>query len=121
PDMAREEAIQIKQLLGDAYRVYDWQMSNKSVFEALTIQRNVMFIILTLIILVAAFNIISSLIMLVKDKGRDVAILRTMGATRGMIMRIFFLSGALIGVMGTLGGVILGLSFAKNIEGIRQV
>ena len=79
-----------------------------------------MFLILTLIILVAAFNIISSLIMLVKDKGRDIAILRTMGANRGMIMRIFFLSGASIGVFGTFTGLILGLAFAKNIETIRQ-
>jgi len=79
-----------------------------------------MFLILTLIIVVAAFNIISSLIMLVKDKGRDIAILRTMGATRGMIMRVFFISGASIGVIGTLGGFVLGLSFAANIETIRQ-
>ena len=79
-----------------------------------------MFLILTLIILVAAFNIISSLIMLVKDKGRDIAILRTMGATRGMIMRIFFLSGASVGVVGTIFGFILGLAFCRNIESIRQ-
>ena len=79
-----------------------------------------MFLILTLIILVAAFNIISSMIMLVKDKGRDIAILRTMGATRGMIMRVFFLAGASVGIIGTLAGFILGLSFTTNIESIRQ-
>ena len=79
-----------------------------------------MFLILTLIIVVAAFNIISSLIMLVKDKGRDIAILRTMGATRGMIMRVFFLSGASVGVFGTFAGLILGLAFAENIETIRH-
>ncbi len=79
-----------------------------------------MFLILTLIILVAAFNIISSLIMLVKDKGRDIAILRTMGATRGMIMRIFFLDRCSVGVVGTVAGVALGLAFALNIESIRQ-
>jgi len=79
-----------------------------------------MFMILTLIILVAAFNIISGLIMLVKDKGRDIAILRTMGATRGMIMRIFFMAGASIGVLGTIFGFVLGVTFAKNIETIRQ-
>ena len=79
-----------------------------------------MFLILTLIIVVAAFNIISSLIMLVKDKGRDIAILRTMGATRGMIMRIFLISGASVGVIGTLAGFALGLAFAENIEMIRQ-
>ena len=74
-----------------------------------------------LIILVAAFNIISSLIMLVKDKGRDIAILRTMGATRGMIMRIFFLNGAFIGVVGTSAGLALGLFIARHIEAIRQI
>ena len=80
-----------------------------------------MFLILTLIIIVAAFNIISSLIMLVKDKGRDIAILRTMGATRGMIMRVFFLCGASVGVFGTIFGLILGLTFVENIEVIRQL
>ena len=80
-----------------------------------------MFLILTLIIVVAAFNIISGLIMLVKDKGRDIAILRTMGATRGMVMRIFFLSGASVGIIGTVAGFILGLAFAENIETIRQL
>ena len=79
-----------------------------------------MFLILSLIIMVAAFNIISSLIMLVKDKGRDIAILRTMGATRGMVMRIFFLTGSSIGVAGTVGGLILGVAFCENIESIRQ-
>jgi len=79
-----------------------------------------MFMILTLIIIVAAFNIISGLIMLVKDKGKDIAILRTMGASRGSIMRIFFISGASVGVFGTFGGFILGLAFAENIETIRR-
>ncbi|WP_142847025.1 lipoprotein-releasing ABC transporter permease subunit [Telmatospirillum sp. J64-1] len=100
--------------------LYDWQQANASFFNAIQVERNVMFLILTLIILVAAFNIISSLIMLVKDKGRDIAVLRTMGATRGMIMRIFFLSGASIGVVGTVSGVILGLSFALNVDRIRH-
>ena len=79
-----------------------------------------MFLILTLIMVVAAFNIVSSMIMLVKDKGRDIAILRTMGATRGMIMRIFFLSGASVGTMGTLLGLGAGLLFIRYIENIRQ-
>ena len=79
-----------------------------------------MFLILTLIILVAAFNIISSMIMLVKDKGRDIAILRTMGATRGAIMRIFLLAGASVGIVGTIVGFGLGVAFADNIETIRQ-
>ena len=98
----------------------DWQQTNSSFFTALQVERNVMFLILTLIIIVAAFNIISSLIMLVKDKGRDIAILRTMGATRGMIMRIFLLSGASVGVVGTLLGLVLGVAFCQNIEAIRQ-
>ncbi|MEI6560139.1 MAG: lipoprotein-releasing ABC transporter permease subunit [Rhodospirillaceae bacterium] len=106
--------------IGNRARVVDWQQTNSSFFTALQVERNVMFLILTLIILVAAFNIISSLIMLVKDKGRDIAILRTMGATRGMIMRIFFLSGASVGVVGTLFGLGLGVAFCQNIEAIRQ-
>jgi len=101
-------------------RIMDWQQANSSFFNAIAVERNVMFLILTLIIVVAAFNIISSLIMLVKDKGQDIAILRTMGATKGMIMRIFLLSGASIGVVGTLAGFGLGLAFADNIEIIRQ-
>ena len=103
------------------YRFVDWQQNNSSFVTALAVERNVMFLILTMIILVAAFNIISSLIMLVKDKGRDIAILRTMGATRGMIMRIFFLNGASIGVIGTFFGLALGLFVASHIEGLRQV
>ncbi len=102
-------------------RLLDWQQSNSSFFTALQVERNVMFLILTLIILVAAFNIISGLIMLVKDKGRDIAILRTMGASRGAIMRIFFMAGASVGVLGTAFGLVLGVSFAKNIESIRQL
>ena len=100
--------------------VYDWKQTNAAFFNAIDVERNVMFIILTLIILVAAFNIITGLIMLVKDKGRDVAVLRTMGATKGMIMRIFFMDGAFIGVVGTVIGLILGLLFCHNIEAIRQ-
>ena len=115
-----EMGLQIKSVLGDQARVFDWQRTNASFFNAIQVERNVMFLILTLIILVAAFNIISSLIMLVKDKGRDIAILRTMGATRGSIMRVFFIAGASIGVVGTFSGMALGLWFALNIETIRQ-
>ncbi|MCA1939538.1 MAG: lipoprotein-releasing ABC transporter permease subunit [Caenispirillum bisanense] len=106
--------------LGPGYRLFDWRRTNSSFFNALQVERNVMFLILTLIILVAAFNIISGLIMLVKDKGRDIAILRTMGASRGSVMRIFFMAGASVGVAGTLGGLGLGVAFAANIEEIRQ-
>ena len=100
--------------------VYDWKQTNAAFFNAIEVERNVMFIILTLIILVAAFNIITGLIMLVKDKGRDIAVLRTMGATKGMVMRIFFMDGAVIGLVGTVIGLGLGLLFCHNIESIRQ-
>jgi lipoprotein-releasing system permease protein len=100
--------------------IWDWQQANAQFFGAVKVERNVMFVILTLIILVAAFNIISSLIMLVKDKGRDIAILRTMGATRGTVMRIFLITGASIGVVGTAMGSLAGITFALNIETIRR-
>ena len=106
--------------LGSEVRIYDWQRSNAAFFNAIQVERNVMFLILTLIILVASFNMISGLIMLVKDKGRDIAVLRTMGATRGMVMRIFFMSGASIGFFGTAFGVLFGLLFCDNIETIRR-
>ena len=111
----------IRQAAGPEFRVYDWKSSNATYLNALDTERSVMFLILTLIILVAAFNIISSLIMLVKDKGADIAILRTMGATRGMVMRIFFLTGASIGIIGAFSGVLLGVLFVKNIENIRHL
>ncbi|MEQ8321563.1 MAG: lipoprotein-releasing ABC transporter permease subunit [Rhodospirillales bacterium] len=120
PQKADDIGMQVSRALGGQGSVHDWQRANASFFNAIQVERNVMFLILTLIILVAAFNIISSLIMLVKDKGRDIAILRTMGATRGMIMRIFLIAGASVGVIGTLLGFGLGLSFAANIETIRQ-
>ena len=118
-DLAKTRAMLEKSVSLDAY-VYDWKQTNAAFFNAIDVERNVMFLILTLIILVAAFNIITGLIMLVKDKSRDVAVLRTMGATRAMIMRIFFMDGAFIGVVGTTIGVILGLLFCHNIENIRQ-
>ena len=120
PNKARDIGLNILQSVKGTGRLHDWQQANKSFFNAIQVERNVMFLILTLIILVAAFNIISSLIMLVKDKGRDIAILRTMGATRGMIMRIFFLAGASIGIIGTMVGLGLGMAFTQNIEAIRQ-
>ncbi|ACI93069.1 lipoprotein releasing system transmembrane protein LolC [Afipia carboxidovorans OM5] len=98
----------------------DWRQRNSTFFNALQVERNVMFLILTLIVLVAALNIISGLIMLVKDKGSDIAILRTMGATQGSIMRIFLITGAAIGVVGTLVGFLLGVVVCLNIETIRQ-
>lgn len=100
--------------------VSDWRQRNVTFFSALEVERNVMFLILTLIVLVAALNIVSGLIMLVKDKGRDIAILRTMGASRGTIMRVFLITGAAIGVVGTISGFLLGLLVCLNIESIRR-
>lgn len=109
----------IIELLEGQYSVKDWQMMNASLFNALKVERTVMFLIMTLIVFIAAFNIVSSLIMLVNDKGRDIAILRTMGATRASVMKIFFLCGSSIGVVGTIIGFILGIGFSANIESIR--
>jgi len=107
-------------LRGLAVRVVDWTQSNDSFFAAVTVEQNVMFLILTLIILVAAFNVVSSLIMMVKDKTRDIAVLRTLGAGRGAIMRIFLMCGASVGITGTAVGTLLGVVFCLNIERIRQ-
>ena len=120
PDDVAHYDSEIADALGQNVRIFDWQQSNLSFFNAVEVERNVMFLILTLIIVVAAFNIISSMIMLVKDKGRDIAILRTMGATQGMILRIFILAGASVGIVGTLAGFVLGVAFAANIEAIRE-
>ncbi|WP_353211717.1 lipoprotein-releasing ABC transporter permease subunit [Rhodovarius sp.] len=120
PLRARSVNTAIRAALGRPLRILDWQDANSSFFNAVKVERNVMFLILTLIIIVAAFNIVSSLIMLVKDKGRDIAVLRTMGATSGAVMRIFLLCGASVGVLGTAIGFLLGLVFCLNIENIRQ-
>jgi lipoprotein-releasing system permease protein len=98
----------------------DWRQRNATFFNALQVERNVMFLILTLIVLVAALNIVSGLIMLVKDKGSDIAILRTMGATQGAMMRVFLITGASIGVVGTFVGFLLGTIVCLNIEEIRR-
>ena len=119
-DQSTHEARLIEDALGGNVRILDWQRANSGLVNAVEIERNVMFLILALIIVVAAFNIISGMIMMVKDKGRDIAILRTMGASRGMILRIFMLSGASIGVLGTLLGYALGLVITVNLEAIRQ-
>ena len=121
-DPERLDAVRAKvaETVGPDLKVSDWRDANATIFTALQVERSVMFIILTLIILVAAFNIISSLVMLVKDKGGDIAILRTMGASRGAILRIFFLTGATIGTVGTLAGLALGLGLAANVDAIRE-
>ena len=120
PDDMDAVRTQIDKTLGRPMGMTDWRQRNRTFFNALNVERNVMFIILTMIVLVAALNIISGLIMLVKDKGRDIAILRTMGATRWAVMRIFLITGAAIGFAGTFAGFILGVLFANNIESLRQ-
>ena len=119
PDATQKVKEGIWRTFGQGTRMRDWQEVNSSFFTAIQVERNVMFLILTLIILVAAFNVISGMIMLVKDKGRDIAVLRSMGATKGAVMRIFLMTGASVGVAGTIIGAILGITFAANIETIR--
>ena len=108
-------------IVGPGTRVLDWRQNFAGYLDIIAIQRNVMFLILTLIVVVAAFNIVAGLIMLVKSKGRDIAILRTMGATRAMVLRIFMLSGASIGFIGTFLGFVIGVEFALHIEAIRHL
>lgn len=121
PDMVAAMRAPIEAAAGRPLVLTDWRQRNVTFFTALEVERNVMFIILTLIVLVAALNIISGLIMLVRDKARDIAILRTMGAARGSILRVFLMAGASIGITGTMAGTILGLVVASNIESIRQL
>ena len=121
PDRVGSYRRDLLERLGREVRLVDWQQLNSHFFAALQVERNVMFLILTLIILVAAFNIITGITMLVQSKGRDIAIMRSMGATRGAILRVFFLSGASIGIVGTMLGFVLGLAFALNIDRIRHV
>ncbi|MBB3310759.1 lipoprotein-releasing system permease protein [Rhizobium sp. BK196] len=120
PDDIDNLRPKVEEAAGRQIAITDWRQRNQTFFSALQVERNVMFMILTLIVLVAALNIISGLIMLVKDKGSDIAILRTMGASSGAIMRIFFMTGAAIGIVGTIAGVLLGVFVCINIESIRQ-
>lgn len=114
----------VKKAIGEVadsgIRVLDWKDMNGAFLNVVQVERNVMFLILSLMTAIASFNIICSLYMLVQIKGRDIAILRTMGATRGMILRIFVLTGSLLGVVGTILGMLIGVLFAHNIESIRQ-
>jgi lipoprotein-releasing system permease protein len=120
PDRIDAFRKSVTEAAGRPVFLVDWRQRNSTFFNALQVERNVMFLILTLIILVAALNIVSGLIMLVKDKGSDIAILRTMGASQGSIMRVFLITGAAIGVVGTLTGFFVGLTICLNIESIRQ-
>src|SRR5712691_8462930 len=120
PDRVDQFRRLVAEAAGRPIFMIDWRQRNRTFFGALQVERNVMFRILTLIVVVAALNIVSGLIMLVKDKGHDIAILRTMGATQGSIMRVFLITGASIGVVGTLVGLMVGLLICFNIESIRQ-
>ena len=121
PDRIETFRKLVTEAAGRPVFLVDWRQRNSTFFNALQVQRNVMFLILTLIVLVAALNIVSGLIMLVKDKGEDIAILRTMGASQGAIMRVFLITGAAIGVVGTLSGVVVGLVISWNIEALERL
>ncbi|HEX7107988.1 MAG TPA: lipoprotein-releasing ABC transporter permease subunit [Aestuariivirga sp.] len=120
PDDIEEIVPALRKAAGPELWMQTWKDRNVAFFNALAVERNVMFLVLTMIILVAALNIISGLIMLVKDKGHDIAILRTMGATRGAVQRVFLITGAAIGVVGTFAGLILGILICLNVESIRK-
>jgi lipoprotein-releasing system permease protein len=120
PDQTQAVRDRIEQDAPRPLVLSDWRQRNRTFFNALEVERNVMFIILTLIVLVATLNIVSGLIMLVKDKTEDIAIMRTMGASRGTVMRVFLITGAAIGVFGTIAGFVLGVVFAKNIQTINK-
>lgn len=120
PDAVETQIADMKAAFGDGAYFQSWKQRNQTFFTVLEVERTVMFIILSLIILVAALNIISGMMMLVKDKSRDIAVLRTMGATQNAMMRVFLITGASIGVVGTLAGFVLGVVFCWNIESIRQ-
>jgi lipoprotein-releasing system permease protein len=120
PDRVEQFKPLLQEAAGPDMLLNDWRQRNATFYNTLKVERNVMFIIVSLIVLVATFNIISGLTMLVKNKGRDIAVLRTMGATRGSIMRVFFISGTSIGVIGTLAGLLLGVLVSTHLEDIRQ-
>ena len=120
PDRVGELRAPIERAAQRSILIGDWRQRNVTFFAALEVERNVMFLILTMIVLVAALNIVAGLTMLVKDKARDVAILRTMGATRGSVLRVFFITGAAIGTAGTIAGFLLGVLVCRNIEEVRQ-
>jgi len=119
PDDVESTRSQVQAAAGRPVSLTDWRQRNSTFFSALEVERNVMFLILTLIVLVAALNIVSGLTMLVKDKSRDIAVLRTIGASRGAILRVFFITGASIGVVGTIAGLALGVIVCWNIQSIQ--
>jgi lipoprotein-releasing system permease protein len=120
PDRVEAFRRLIADAAGRPIYMIDWRRRNETFFGALQVERNVMFVILTLIVLVAALSILSALTMLVKDKTQNIAILRTMGATQGAVMRVFLITGTAIGIIGTLTGLVVGIVFVLNIENLRQ-
>jgi lipoprotein-releasing system permease protein len=120
PEAVEKSVAAMKELGIPHLSFVDWRRRNAGFFSVLQVERNMMFIILSIIVIVAAFNIISGLIMLVKDKGREIGILRTMGATQGAIMRVFLITGASIGVVGTLAGCLFAIVFCWRIDQIRR-
>lgn len=120
PDTVETVKADIAKALGSNVVLSDWRDKNGQIYDALTLERKVAFVILMLIMLVASLNIVSGLIVLVKDKGRDIAILRTMGATRGTIMRVFFITGASVGIVGTFVGFVLGVTICMNANPIHD-
>jgi lipoprotein-releasing system permease protein len=120
PDLAPRSRDAMLAAAGDGAVVKDWTEDNADYFNALQVEHNVMALILALLVLIASLNIISALVMLVKNKGRDIAILRTIGARQSSILRIFFLCGAIVGALGTFTGVVVGVLFCLNIVGIQH-
>jgi lipoprotein-releasing system permease protein len=120
PDKVDRIKPQIAAAAGPNALITDWRVQNQSYFNALQVERNTMFLILLMLVFIAAANIISGLVMLVKNKGRDIAILRTMGASSGAILRIFFMAGAAVGVAGTIAGLLIGVVFCAYIGPIQS-
>ena len=121
PDQVDRARQLITNAAGRQIAIIDWRQLTTTFFGALQVQRNVMFVIVTMIVIVAAFNITSALIMLVKDKGRDIGIVRTIGATKGAVMRVFVITGTTIGAVGTLVGLLVGSLICLNVESFRQI
>ncbi|NRA88373.1 MAG: FtsX-like permease family protein, partial [Rhizobiales bacterium] len=116
----KKEIIRLSEENGTNLYMVDWRQRNAAFFSALMVERNVMFLILMLIVIIASFNIISGMIMMVKDKTHDIAIMRTMGAGRGTIQRVFFMTGGIIGISGTFFGFLLGVVVCLYVENIRE-
>jgi lipoprotein-releasing system permease protein len=120
PDRTVQAMIALRDRLGPDVTIYDWRAKSQGLSDALVVERNVMRLILMILVAIAALNIVTGLIMLVKNKSRDIAILRTMGATKGAIMRVFFMASASLGVIGLSLGLLLGIGFCLNIEAIQN-